>query len=54
MGKAQTLSRYKREYARAKDDAERTAIASEAVHEASTIDHNKLPADVRDWVEGLN
>ncbi len=49
QGKAQTLSRLRREYIGA-DAAHREGIRSMVVHEASTVDLNKLDNDLAGWV----
>ena len=52
-GKAQNIARLRLDYERAASDAHRGAIRSMILHEASTIDAELLPADIRQFLRRL-
>jgi len=49
-GKLQDLTKYRFEYMRSKDDAEKEAIASMIRHSFAEYDINKLPYELREFV----
>lgn len=52
-GKEQHLTRLRLEYETAASDSHRSALRATILHEASTIDHNLLPADLRQFIRSL-
>lgn len=52
-GKAQHLTRLRGQYELSTTDAQRNSLRMMIRHEASTIDLNLLPADLRNFILGL-
>lgn len=53
QGKLQLLSKYKREYDAERDPKVRAGIRELALHEAATVDRNRLPPWARQWINQL-
>ncbi len=52
-GKIQEATKYRLEYLKATDDTSRKAIQSVVVHTMAEVDMNKLPYDLRTFVQAM-